>query len=358
MEHNRQVFVVDDAALGKVTQPGPLARMGATPARVERSAPRRDEHGAELRARPRANTRARATSDAPSTPPLAGVTIIELGTFYAAPFGATVLTDYGARVIKIEQLDGDPMRTIVPFPEVGGIKVLQGKESVAVDMHTDAGREIVYELVRRSDGVLQSFRAGVVDRLGYDAKTLLGINPDLVYLNAPGYGVDGPYGHRPAYAPTIGAGTGLARRNTGSSIPERADLSMDEIKTNSLRIGTAALGVGNSDGFSALGAGTALALGLLARRRGGPGQSMLTTMLNTVAHAISEDMVEYEVRGGAPSADPDLLGLDARYRLYETADGWVFLAVPTDREVDALASALASYGEVDRSDDAALAESL
>jgi crotonobetainyl-CoA:carnitine CoA-transferase CaiB-like acyl-CoA transferase len=125
-----------------------------------------------------------------------------------------------------------------------------------------------------------------------------------------------------------------------------------------LRIGTAALGVGNSDGFSALGAGTALALGLLARRRGGPGQSMLTTMLNTVAHAISEDMVEYNGRGAAPAADPDLLGLDARYRLYETADGWVFLAVPTDREVEALASALAPYGEVDRSDEGALAESL
>ncbi len=256
------------------------------------------------------------------------MTIVELGTFYAAPFGSTILTDYGARVIKIEQLDGDPMRSIMPFPEAGGIKVLQGKESVAVDMASDAGREIVYELVRRSDAVLQSFRAGVVDRLGYDDKTLLSLNPGLVYLNAPGYGVDGPYGHRPAYAPTIGAGTGLARRNTGDSVPERDDLTMDEVREYSLRLGTAALGVGHADGFSALGAGTALALGLLARKRGAPGQSMLTTMLNTVAHAISEDMIEYEGRAPAATADKDLYGLSARYRLYETAEGWVFLAAP------------------------------
>ncbi len=263
MMHNRQVISITDPELGDVTQPGPLARMELTPASVERAAPRPNEHDAELRGHARDAAPARLTS-ARSEPPLAGVTVVELGTFYAAPFGATLLTDYGARVIKIEQLDGDPMRSIMPFPEAGGIKVLQGKESVAVDMHAEAGREIVYELVRRADAVLQSFRAGVVDRLGYDDKTLLGINPDLVYLNAPGYGVDGPYGHRPAYAPTIGAGTGLARRNTGTSIPERDDLTLDDIKVNSLRLGTAALGVGNSDGFSALGAGTALALGLLA----------------------------------------------------------------------------------------------
>src|SRR5262249_36717311 len=111
-------------------------------------------------------------------------------------------------------------------------------------------------------------------------------------------------------------------------------------------------------GFSALGAGTALALGLLARKRGAPGQSMLTTMLNTVAHAISEDMVEYAGRAAAPTTDPDMFGLDARYRLYETADGWVFLAVPSDRELDALEAALAPYGAVDRTDDGALAASL
>jgi crotonobetainyl-CoA:carnitine CoA-transferase CaiB-like acyl-CoA transferase len=356
--HNHQVVTVTDPTLGAVTQPGPLVRMDATPAAIERSAPARNEHDAELRGRTRREQPGRAAAT-PTDPPLAGVTIVELGTFYAAPFGTTILTDYGARVIKIEQLDGDPMRSIMPFPEAGGIKVLQGKESVAVDMGTDEGREIVFELVRRADAVLQSFRAGVVDRLGYDDKTLLALNPSLVYLNAPGYGVDGPYGHRPAYAPTIGAGTGLARRNTGDSVPERDDLTLDEIREYSLRLGTAALGVGHADGFSALGAGTAMALGLLARKRGAPGQSMLTTMLNTVAHAISEDMIEYEGRGPAPTADTGLYGLSARYRLYETADGWVFLAVPTQREFDELTTAVAPFGDLPHgADDNALAQAL
>jgi crotonobetainyl-CoA:carnitine CoA-transferase CaiB-like acyl-CoA transferase len=361
MIHNRQVIAVADPVLGEVTQPGPLARMDATPASADRSAPALNEHGAELRERARRPIDEETTGTSPADPPLAGVTIVELGTFYAAPYGTTILTDYGARVIKVEQLDGDPMRSIMPFPEAGGIKVLQGKESVAVDMASEEGREIVYELVRRADAVLQSFRAGVVERHGFDDKSLLAVNPDLVYLNAPGYGVDGPYGHRPAYAPTIGAGTGLARRNAGESIPERADLTMDEIKEASLRLGTAALGVGHADGFSALGAGTALALGLLAKKRGAPGQAMLTTMLNTVAHAISEDMIEYEGRAKAPTADPDMFGLHARYRLYEASDGWVFLAAPSPGDRQALVTALAPYVDIDDTtveDDVALADAL
>ena len=121
---------------------------------------------------------------------------------------------------------------------------------------------------------------------------------------------------------------------------------MDEIREYSLRLGTAALGVGHADGFSALGAGTGLALGLLARKRGGPGQSMLTTMLNTVAHAISEDMIEYDGRAAAPAPDAGLHGLSALYRLYETADDWVFLAAPQPREWEALTNALAPYGDL------------
>jgi crotonobetainyl-CoA:carnitine CoA-transferase CaiB-like acyl-CoA transferase len=86
---------------------------------------------------------------------------------------------------------------------------------------------------------------------------------------------------------------------------------------------------------------------------------MLTTMLNTVAHAISEDMIEYEGRAAAPIADKGLYGLSARYRLYETAEGWVFLAAPTQREFGELTAALAPYGDLgDGADDDALAETL
>jgi crotonobetainyl-CoA:carnitine CoA-transferase CaiB-like acyl-CoA transferase len=355
MVHDRSVVTVADPERGPVVQPGPMVRLSATPGVVDRSAPTLDEHGAALRSSPRAPSAATAPSKpADDTPPLAGVTVVELGTYYAAPYGATLLTDLGARVIKIEQLDGDPIRNIIPFPEVGAVKVLQGKEIVAADIHTDAGREIVYDLIRTADALLLSFRAGVVERLGLDPASLLAINPDLMYLSAPGYGVDGPCGHRPAFAPTIGAGSGLAFRNIGRSVPEPDDLDLEGTKLAALRISSAAMGVGHADGFSALGVASALLLGLLARERGAPGQAMQSSMLLSMAHVLVEDMVEYDGRAPMATSDPGLHGLSARYRLYETGDGWVFLAAPVASEWDDLVSALKPY--VDLGADARFAD--
>jgi crotonobetainyl-CoA:carnitine CoA-transferase CaiB-like acyl-CoA transferase len=291
------------------------------------------------------------------------VTVLELGTYFAAPYGATLLTDLGARVVKIEQLDGDPIRHIVPFPEVGGAKVLQGKESVAVDIHTDEGRDVVHDLVRKADAILVSFRAGVVERLGLDPDTLLAVNSDLVYLSAPGYGIDGPCGHRPAFAPTIGAGSGLAMRNIGVSAPEGPDLDVEVVKPVALRVAQSAMGVGHADGFSALGVASTLLLGLLARARGAGGQGMQTSMLRTMAHVLVEDMVQYDGRAERQTSDAGLHGLSARYRLYETADGWVFLAAPAASEWDDLVAALAPHVDLGGdqrfpSDDDALADVL
>ena len=348
--HDRRVAVVEDRDVGPVLQPGPLVRMDATPAVVDRPAPRLDEHGDDVRGETRevreasdgADTVAALGSMPGGEPPLAGVTILELGTYYAAPYGATLLADLGARVIKIEQLDGDPIRHIIPFPEVGAIKVLQGKESVAVDIASDDGREIVLELVRRADALLQSFRAGVAERHGYTAADLLAVNPDLVYLQAPGYGPGDPCGHRPAYAPTIGAASGLAYRNVGGieAVPQRPDLDLEALKRYSMHMNSAAMGPLNADPLSAASVGTALALGVLARRRGAPGQAMLISMLSTMAHALSEEMVEYAGRPDPARPDADLCGLSARYRMYRASDGWVFLAAPRDRDWPALAAAL------------------
>jgi crotonobetainyl-CoA:carnitine CoA-transferase CaiB-like acyl-CoA transferase len=353
--HNRQTVVIEDPVAGPVLQPGPLVLMDATPAILDRPAPALDQDGGAIRSdhrekAPLAPTAAPASVGNGARPtPLAGVTLIELGTFYAAPFGATILADLGARVIKVEQLDGDPIRHIMPFPEAGGAKVLQGKESVAVDMSSAEGRRIVLELVRRADIVLQTFRAGVAERHGYTARDLLQVNPDLVYLNAPGYGVDGPCGHRPAFAPTMGAGSGLAYRNVGGpdNVPSSPDQTMEEVKRNSIRLSAAAMGVGHADGFSALGVASALLLGLLVKKRGGPGQSMMTSMLSTMAHTLSEDMVEYEGRAPYPLPTAELYGLHARYRLYRAADGWVFLAAPSQKEWKALAGALELSEDLD-----------
>ena len=342
MLHDGQVIEVADPERGTVRQPGPMVKMAATPGDGTGPVPSLDEHGAALRAEaPRIAPPGGATTPDPATSrlPLDGVTIVEFGTFYAAPYGASLLADLGARVIKLEQLDGDPIRFQVGMPEVGGVRVTQGKESVAVDINVPEGRQIALELVRRADVVLRSFRGGVAERMGYDDKTLLEVNPNLVYLNAPGFGVHGPYADRPAYAPVIGAGSGFQLRNTARDFPDDPDLTLDQIKDAALAgfMGGAA----HADGFSALGVGTAMALGLVTRaRNGGGGQSMLTTMMSTMAHALSESVLEYDGRPEPASIDPDRRGFGPLYRIYDTAQGYVILAAPTDREWSDLVAAL------------------
>ena len=86
--------------------------------------------------------------------PLEGVTVIEMAVMFAAPFGATLLADLGARVIKIEPLAGDPIRSIMPFPESGGAKVMQGKESICVDITTPENVNAVFAKVKDQWGRL------------------------------------------------------------------------------------------------------------------------------------------------------------------------------------------------------------
>jgi crotonobetainyl-CoA:carnitine CoA-transferase CaiB-like acyl-CoA transferase len=271
--------------------------------------------------------------------------VLEIGTFFAAPYGGCVLADLGARVIKIEPPTGEPLRHMLAFPEAGGVKVLQGKESVALDLGTPEGLRIVHALARGADVVLQTFRGGVAERLGVDEATLRALNPDLVYLSAPGYGTDGPCGHRPAFAPTIGAGSGMGRRNAGPSVPEHAGLAMAEVKKCARQL---AAGVSTecaqADGVAALAVATAMLLGLVARDRGAGGQGMATSMLLSNAYVLSEDMVEYAGRGPIAQADPELYGLGALYRLYQAADGWIFLAAPAEKEWPRLVAALGEGG--------------
>jgi crotonobetainyl-CoA:carnitine CoA-transferase CaiB-like acyl-CoA transferase len=371
MLHYNQVVEIDDPVHGSTKQPAPLVTMHGTPLPTPRPAPRLGDAAGLVEEWAARQVSAPGTDAPTGRLPLAGVTVLELGTFYAAPYGATLLTDLGARVIKIEPLDGEPMRMIVSFPEAGAAKVLQGKESVALDIATDEGREIVLDIARRSDIVLRSYRAGVAERLGLDADSLLAINPDLVYLDAPGYGIDGPYGHRPAFAPTIAAGTGIAMRNVPkvTSPEEAAAMSTQAVREASVRLTAGSNSSGTQpDGIAAMAVATAMLLGLYAKATGAGGQKMLTTMLLSAAHALSETMIEYDGKASVPHVDEAALGLSATYRLYETADGWVFLGAPSDRDWSRLTQALAGRAPLDdaswateegrRAGDAAIAEAL
>ncbi|MDP2013310.1 MAG: CoA transferase, partial [Actinomycetota bacterium] len=373
MEVERQLVTIHDRELGGVLQPGALIRFDSTPAELGADAPRLGEHQEELLKRAADIAVAPKQFSAKSEPglPLAGLTILELGTFYAAPYGATILTDLGARVIKIESLEGDPMRTQQAFPEVGAMKVLQGKESVALDLATPECRDVLAAMAPSIDLVLCAFRMGVADRLGVGATDLLKLNPNIMYLESPGFGLKAPYGNRPAFAPVIGAGSGMAMRNVGQLIPEGVPDDFDVIRLLAAKL---TAGGGNAaaqaDGVAALGVGTALAFAAYLQTQGIPGQALLTTMLQSCAHALAEIMVEYPNRPDAPTAGVDLYGLNALYRLYPTGgDGWVFLSAPKPSEWTRLVQALGGEdrlgsdarfisAESRRHNDAALADAL
>jgi crotonobetainyl-CoA:carnitine CoA-transferase CaiB-like acyl-CoA transferase len=225
---------------------------------------------------------------------------------------------------------------------------MQGKDSIALDLHTEEGKRIVHELARRSDVVLQAYRAGAAARAGIDDTTLTAINPDLVYVNAPGYGTDGPYGARPAYAPSIGAAVGFSLTDA----PDAADAtaSIQEIKAAAIRLTTAgAVPVMQADGVSALGAASTMLLGLVGRARNRPVGPLTVTMLGTGTHALLDRVVDYPARPASPTVDEGAHGYSALYRLYQAGEGWVFLAAPAEREWPALVEVLA--GEADLAGD-------
>lgn len=346
LQHDGRVVTIEDPELGPVTQPSTLVHIDGQPMSTPTSAPKLGADTAALLAE---LDKAPAPQPAPAADgslPLAGVTILELGSMFAAPYGATVLTDLGARVYKVETLEGDTMRRLVAFPEAGGARVLQGKESIALDLTTEEGLAIVHELAKRSDIVLQSYRAGAAERAKVDAATLKALNPDLIYLNAPGYGTDGPYGGRPAYAPSIDAASGLALSDLGGITIPNGDL--EEIKRGVVRLHTAAANPSvQADAIAALACGTAMTMGLFARARGRAVGEMTTTMLASATHALMDRNIEYAGRPTPPQSDPDLYGLNALYRMYQSADGWVFLAAPQESEWVDLAKALQDHVSLD-----------
>jgi len=339
--HDGRAITVTDPDLGPVRQPSTLIHSGGKPLTTVRPAPRPGEHNATLTVQAPESVEAASSTEADALP-LDGVTILELGSMFAGPYGATLLTDLGARVIKVEPLDGDNIRNLVAFPEAGGAKVLQGKESVAIDFTNPEGLELVYQLAKRSDIVLQCFRGQAAERAKIDEATLKSINPDLVFLSTSGYGIDGPFAHRAAYAPSIGAASGLAMIDSRNGARPPQGLDHVHRSAVTLHAGGGVPAV-QSDGIAALGVASALMVGLYAKRHGIELPNMVTTMLGTVQQALIVHNTNYTGRPAIEVADKDFYGLNALYRMYRAADGWVFLAAPLAHEWPALVKAMSPY---------------
>ena len=134
--------------------------------------------------------------------PLHGVRVLELGQIIAGTYGGQVLSDLGAEVIKIEAPAGDLGRnpSVAPYRGHSGLFLTfnRNKKSVVIDLKTDAGRELFYDLVRVSDVVVDNFRPGVLGRLKIDFETLRAINPRLIQCSVTGFGTEGEYKDYPA----------------------------------------------------------------------------------------------------------------------------------------------------------------
>jgi crotonobetainyl-CoA:carnitine CoA-transferase CaiB-like acyl-CoA transferase len=207
--------------------------------------------------------------------PLAGVRVLDLTRVLAGPHAGRMLLDLGAEVIKVEPPEGDITRTT--YPRVNSISSYfaqqnAGKRCVSIDMDHEAGRELVRRLADHCDVVIENFRPGVMDRLGLGYEVLRARNPKIIFASASGYGQTGPWVHRRAYAPVVGAESGFTMAQGDARGGHYANDAHS-----------------HADVYTALELGASVLAALFQRERTGRGDridvSMAQTMLYVNEHA-------------------------------------------------------------------------
>jgi len=246
------------------------------------------------------------------TGPLAGVCVIELAHIMSGPTCGMLLADMGADVIKVEKIPGgDDTRRFTP-PTINGesaafMMMNRNKRGLAVDLKTDAGRELLSRLIARADVVTENYRAGTMDKLGLGYETLRRANPALIYCAISGFGRTGPYAGKGGFDLVAQGMSGLMRI-TGE--PGGAPVKVGSPVTD-------------------INAGMLAAIGVLAayvhRLRTGEGQLVDTSLFEAGIMQTYWQSAIYlgsgEVPGPLGSAHP----LTAPYQAFETADGWITL---------------------------------
>ncbi len=243
--------------------------------------------------------------------PLAGLKVIEICSTIAGPACARLLADFGADVIKIEPPEGDAVRQMgrhVGDVSLYAASLMRNKQSVVLDLKTEAGRDIARALVAKADILVENNRPGVMERLGLGYEALSAINPGLVMVRISGYGQTGPYAERPGYG-AICEAVGGVRHLTGD--PDRPPARVALATTDYL-----------SSVYAAFGAMTAIH----ARRATGRGQ-VVDVALYEAAFSQLEPMVPaYEKLGTVPMREGSNLPSMAPNSSYPTQDGWVLIA--------------------------------
>ncbi len=349
---NGDVVTIDDPVVGTVRTLGPFAELSVTPGDGARPAPSIGQHTAEVLAEVSGATVSGATVPGATVPgatvpggvaghqgtpselasaspaPLDGITVVEFATIIAAPLSTSMLTDLGARVIRVEVVDGDPYRHLVPGGGLA-VKTTAGKESICLDLKTEDGRAIARQLAVKADVLVHNYRPGVAERLGLGYADLQVANPGLVWVSVAGYGRQSPNANRPATHPCAGAAMGGAGYQASLAVTTDC-ASLDEVREMSRQLLRA--NESNPDPNTSVVAAAATLMALVARQRHGLGQAVYVSMLMANGYANADDALSYANKPDRVVPDAELFGLGATYRLYRSADGWVFLAITTDAE--------------------------
>ena len=251
--------------------------------------------------------------------PLAGVRVLDLTSVVSGPLATMFLADQGAEVIKIEPLGGDITRhsrqSISASGEFSALFVSsnRGKRSLALDLKRPEAAKIMRKLIASADVLVQNFRPGTMERLGFGEPALRELNPRLIYVSISGVGESGPYAKKRVYDPIIQALSGFA------------DLQAAPKTRRPQMIRTIV-----ADKTTAIFAAQAVTAALFARERTGESQHIRLAMLDTmISYLWPEAMSQYTVVGreattADPTARPDLI--------FETADGYITVGTISDSE--------------------------
>jgi crotonobetainyl-CoA:carnitine CoA-transferase CaiB-like acyl-CoA transferase len=252
--------------------------------------------------------------------PFAGLKVIDLSQGIAGPYCAMLLAQHGAEVIKVEGIgEGDWARTLgtrygshSAFSIVGNL----GKRSIAVDLKSEAGKQVVWRLLKGADIFLEGFRPGVIRRLGFDYDSVAAREPRLLYLSISGFGQSGPLAERPAMDPVLQAYTGLMMENRGQDgIPHRVPVIVVDMST-------------------ALYAFQALSAALYARRDETAGRYIDVSLMQAATALQSIRLMASHLEGGTMKPGGAAVGV------FRIADGWMSMVAINDRDWRSLCTAM------------------
>ena len=244
--------------------------------------------------------------------PLEGITVLDLGQIYQGPYAGFLLSMAGARVIKIEQTRGEPLRA--RGDSISYASINSSKEAITLDLKSDEGKSMFMGLAKKSDVVLVNYAPGVPEKLGIDASSLWEVNPRLVFAHASGFGLSGPDAQQTAMDITVQAHMGPL------SVTGHTD--QDPVKA----------GVAFIDFLGGAHLYGAIVTALLDVERTGEGRLVETSMAEAAYHTLCSNLLSWHQTGTATRTGNKHAALGvAPYDVYQCLDGHVALISVTNK---------------------------